>query len=181
ITPGVTYVASYYAPSGGYSSTTAYFASAGADNGPLHSLANGVDGSNGLYRYGSGGGFPTNSYNATNYWVDILFNAIPDTTAPAVASTAPGPNATAVSATAVTSATFSKPVQVSTISFVLRDSANNLVPSTVTYDANTRTAMLAPTSSLTGLTTYTATVSGATDLSGNAMNGPATWSFTTAA
>jgi hypothetical protein len=36
-------------------------------SGPLHVAANG-----GVYRYGSGG-FPKNTYQASNYWVDVLF------------------------------------------------------------------------------------------------------------
>ena len=27
-----------------------------------------------FYAYGSGSAFPTNSYNASNYWVDVIFN-----------------------------------------------------------------------------------------------------------
>ncbi len=70
-----TYIASYYAPSGHYSADTNYFASKGVDTPPLHALANGVDGSNGVYLYTSSqsGGFPTNTYSSTNYWVDVLF------------------------------------------------------------------------------------------------------------
>ena len=70
-----TYIASYYAPSGHYSADTNYFATKGADNAPLHALANGVDGANGVYLYTSSqsGGFPTNTYSSTNYWVDVLF------------------------------------------------------------------------------------------------------------
>ena len=30
---------------------------------------------NGLYAYGSGNLFPNNSYNATNYWVDVIFSS----------------------------------------------------------------------------------------------------------
>jgi len=33
-----------------------------------------VDGGDGVYAYGTSG-FPANSYNATNYWVDIAFTA----------------------------------------------------------------------------------------------------------
>ena len=39
------------------------------DPGPLATLANGVGGANGVYRYG--GGFPTSTYAPANYWVDI--------------------------------------------------------------------------------------------------------------
>ena len=73
VTSGTTYVASYYAPSGRYAADEGFFTASGVDSGPLHALRNGVDGSNGVYRYGTGGGFPASSYNATNYWVDVVF------------------------------------------------------------------------------------------------------------
>ena len=52
-----------------------------------------------------------------------------------------------------------------------------LIPATVTYAAPTAT--LVPNSALVPGTTYSATVSGGMDLSGNALAGPLTWSFTT--
>jgi Domain of unknown function (DUF4082)/Bacterial Ig-like domain len=73
VVPGTTYVVSYYAPNGHYAANGGYFSSTGVDNAVIHALANGVDGGNGVYVYGAGGGFPTNSYNAGNYWVDIAF------------------------------------------------------------------------------------------------------------
>jgi hypothetical protein len=48
------------------------FGAGGDDNGPLHALANGVDGGNGVYLYGAAA-FPTQTYRASNYWVDVLF------------------------------------------------------------------------------------------------------------
>ena len=73
VTAGTTYVASYYAPSGHYSVNESYFASAATTNGPLTALANGTDGANGVYRYGSSSVFPNSSYLSTNYWVDVVF------------------------------------------------------------------------------------------------------------
>jgi hypothetical protein len=32
-----------------------------------------VSGGNGVYLYGSSPAFPTDTYNATNYWVDVVF------------------------------------------------------------------------------------------------------------
>jgi hypothetical protein len=40
----------------------------------LHALQDGVSGGNGVFQYGSSSVFPTNSYNATNYWVDVVFS-----------------------------------------------------------------------------------------------------------
>jgi Domain of unknown function (DUF4082) len=73
VAANTTYVASYYAPAGRYSVDDNYFASSGVDNPPLHALANGVDGGNGVYRYGTGGGFPTSTFAASNYWVDVVY------------------------------------------------------------------------------------------------------------
>jgi len=64
---------SYYAPVGRYSGDNAYFAANGVDNGPLHALRDGQDGLNGVYRYGTGGGFPNGSWQSSNYWVDVVF------------------------------------------------------------------------------------------------------------
>jgi hypothetical protein len=74
VTANTTYIVSYHTTSGGYSVNQNYFATAGYDNAPLHALASSTSGGNGVYLYGSGG-FPTNSYLATNYWVDIVFVA----------------------------------------------------------------------------------------------------------
>ena len=74
-------------------------------------------------------------------------------------------------------ATFSEQVQASTISFVLKTGATT-VPATVSYNPANRTVTLAPTASLAYATTYTATLSGAQDLAGNAMS-PVSWTFTT--
>ena len=40
-------------------------------NGPLTALASG-----GVYAYGSGNAFPSNSFNASNYWVDVVYSQI---------------------------------------------------------------------------------------------------------
>jgi len=70
ITAGATYVASYHT-TGAYVATANYFTAAVA-SGPLTAVASG----NGVYSYGGSateGLFPTNTWNATNYWVDVVF------------------------------------------------------------------------------------------------------------
>src|SRR5262249_49246153 len=47
------YVASYYCPNGHYSFDVGGFATQGVDRPPLHALANGVAGPNGVYAYGT--------------------------------------------------------------------------------------------------------------------------------
>jgi PKD repeat protein len=77
ITANTVYVASYLAPRGRYAGDNSYFATRGVTNGPLTALQNGVSGSNGVYRYGSSVAFPNNSYQSTNYWVDVVFQPAP--------------------------------------------------------------------------------------------------------
>jgi fibronectin type 3 domain-containing protein len=182
INPNTTYVVSYHAPSGHYAGDDYAFINAAYTTGPLHALANGTDGPNGVFVYSSSSTFPTSASTSTNFWVDVLFDTTAnDTTPPTVTGETPAPNATNVSTTTTVTATFSEPVQSSTISFVLKDSANNTVASTVSYNSSTDTATLTPSAALANSKTYTATVSGAKDLSGNTMTAPVTWSFTTIA
>src|SRR5205807_2366277 len=72
VTAGTRYVASYLAPVGRYSVNAAGFASAPVDSPPLHALANSTT-PNGLYLYSSTSAFPTNSFNGSNYWVDVVY------------------------------------------------------------------------------------------------------------
>jgi hypothetical protein len=74
VTANATYVVSYLAPNGHYAGDNNFFASAGVSNPPLQALANGVDGANGVYRYGATSAFPTSSYQSSNYWVDVVFS-----------------------------------------------------------------------------------------------------------
>lgn len=70
---GATYVASYHSD-GNYSADPGYFASAHTD-GVLVAPASTAGSGDGLYAYGSSSLFPTNSFNATGYGVDVLFKA----------------------------------------------------------------------------------------------------------
>jgi YVTN family beta-propeller protein len=190
INANTTYVVSYLAPNGGYAANGSYFAAAGVDNAPLHALGNSVSGGNGVYAYAATTQFPASSYNATNYWVDVVFTtgAVTDTTPPTVATTSPAGGATGVSRTTTVTATFSEAVNAATVTaatFELRDAANAVVAATVSYDAATRIATLTPSAALAASTTYTANViggaSGIKDVAGNAMASTRSWSFTTAA
>jgi hypothetical protein len=72
VTAGTTYVVSYLAPNGHYSATGGAFADGPFSNPPLQALSTGTS-PNGVYRYSATSTFPTNSFNAANYWVDLLF------------------------------------------------------------------------------------------------------------
>lgn len=106
---GAQYVVSYHTSS--YRASDDYFAGRTAKAGPL--TTTGV----GTYKYGNGS-FPTDSWHASNYWVDVVFapqtgskpqtpattatTVAPATTAPAAspsASTAPAPSPSASSST----------------------------------------------------------------------------------
>ncbi len=79
------YVASYYDPAGHLALTRPYFTTA-YNNAPLHALADSTSAHNGLYREGSG--FPANSYQSSNYWVDVVFTT-GTTNRPPVANAGP--------------------------------------------------------------------------------------------
>ena len=181
VTANTTYIASYFTPSR-YAVSSAYFANAATVRGPLTALRNGTDGGNGLYRYGStAGSLPNNSYDSENYWVDVVFaETATDTIPPAVSDRVPAAGATGVAVSARPTATFTESVAPGTISMVLRDGANQVVPSSTSYDAGTYTATLTPSSALAYSSNYTVSLSGAADASGNAM-APTSWTFQTSA
>ncbi|MGE5644760.1 MAG: DUF4082 domain-containing protein, partial [Acidobacteriota bacterium] len=86
IAANTTYVVSYHAPNGRYSANTGFFTSAGVDNTPLHALRSGVDGPNGVYVYGTAIAFPNQTFQDTNYWVDVVFSNVNDTNPPVVSA-----------------------------------------------------------------------------------------------
>src|SRR4029077_10468146 len=131
----------------------------------------------------------TQSYNSTNYWVDVVFMPNgPDTTPPTVANVTPAAGATNVATSANVTATFSEPLNAATLNgstIALRDATNALVDSTVNYTAGSTTVTLVPTGPLQINTTYTLPLSpgssGITDVAGNALVASFSSSFTTAA
>ena len=191
ITANTVYVASYFAPNGGYAANVNYFATTGFTSDPLYLLRDGESGGNGVYAYGAGTEFPTNSTNSTNYWVDLVFATSigPDTTPPVVLSTDPTDAASGIAANAPVTATFSEPLDPATVTtdtVELRDAAAQIVPASVSYDAAGRRAVLTPSVPLASESIYTATVRGGAtdpvirDVAGNALAADVSWSFTTA-
>jgi PKD repeat protein len=87
-----TYTASYLAPNGGYAFDSNYFTLSGVASGSLKVLPTYLGGG-GTFQYG--GGFPAQTYQDGNYWVDVVVetgvapltaNAGPDQTANEAAS-----------------------------------------------------------------------------------------------
>jgi hypothetical protein len=94
-----TYIASYFASNGRYAGTNGGFTTA-RNSGDLTAPAGA-----GVYHYGTSGGFPTDRFQSSNYWVDVQFEptaALPDTTPPSVTITAPLEGATVAGAAVVT-------------------------------------------------------------------------------
>ena len=77
VSANTTYIASYFAPVGHYSADSGYFRSNGVDNAPLHLLADGADGPDGVFAYSPTPAFPTDSFGSANYWVDVVFMPSP--------------------------------------------------------------------------------------------------------
>jgi Domain of unknown function (DUF4082)/Bacterial Ig-like domain (group 3)/Bacterial Ig-like domain/Bacterial Ig domain len=179
IAANTTYVASYHTNTGYYSADDRYFANGGFSNGPLHALADGVAGANGIYSYSSTSIFPSNAYRSQNYYVDVVFGTTgASNIPPTVTSHTPASGATGVALGSTVTATFSEPVTNGSIVFTLTGPGGS-VPATLTYDAGASVATLTPNSPLATSTTYTAAVSGAVDAAGNVM-APISWTFTTA-
>jgi hypothetical protein len=183
ITAGTTYVASYHTSSGHFSATANYFTAA-YDGGILN-----VPASGGVYAYGSGG-FPTSTFQSTNYWVDVVLRTAPNTdgTAPTVAAFSPAAGTNNVPVNSSATVRFSEavdPASVTATSVKLTNGGSSLVPATLTYNASTLTATLTPTSPLAFGSTYTIVVvggaQGVKDLAGNPVAQTVGSSFTTVA
>jgi len=122
---------------------------------------------------------------ASNFVWTFTTGAGADTTAPMVLSTNPANLAVAIPTNQSIAAVFSEAMDSRTITgttFTLTDPSSNPVAGTVTYSPVGATATFTPTSPLSALGLYTATITtGATDLSGNTLALAFTWTFTTGA
>jgi hypothetical protein len=175
VTAGTTYVASYYAPSGHYAADAYAFSYKDFTAGPLTARRSVAAAPNGLFRYG--GGFPDQSYQDGNYYVDVMFTSAQDT-APTVTAVTPTAGANGVAVSVHPTATFSKAMDPSTIQMGLTDSQGTAVAGCTTYDSSTKTATFTPSAALNPAQTYTPSVQGS-DVLGHPIEAPATWSFTT--
>ncbi|WP_213456079.1 DUF4082 domain-containing protein [Rhizomonospora bruguierae] len=172
---GTTYIASYYAPRGGYAGDPLQFSYGDLDVNPLTVKRSTAASGNGLYRYGSG--LPDQWYRDTNYYVDVTFQASANTP-PSVISVSPLDEANGVSAAVRPQAAFSKALNTESIEFTLTDGTDATVAGSVGYDGATRTVTFTPAEPLAAAQTYTATVQ-ARDTDGHSLDAPYTWTFTT--
>ena len=173
ITANTTYIISYHTNVGSYAADANYFATAPVDSPPLHAPTSPVANGNGVFAYGTSQ-FPTQTFNASNYWVDVVFaTSLVDNTPPVISrikSTIIDSARVTISWTTDEEAT--SKVQYSTDASILADSTV-LPPDTRTVDVGTFVTLHSVV--LTGLTpntTYYYRVISA-DRSGNTTNVPA--------
>jgi methionine-rich copper-binding protein CopC len=175
---GVTYVASYLAPSGHYAADPGYFTGRSVSTGVLTAPAGTTAVGNGVFRYG--GGFPTASHNDANYYVDVVVTTDgADTTPPTITSRKPAAGATQVRVDEVVTVTFSEPVNGADLGMTLTGPGGAAVVADTVLSPDGRTATLTPRSDLAPSAGYTVSVT-AKDRVANAME-TRTWTFTTAA
>ncbi|WP_375308220.1 DUF4082 domain-containing protein [Bradyrhizobium sp. A11] len=163
IAAGTTYVASFHS-NGRYAVTSNYFTS-DRTNGPLTASAS----NNGVYTYGTGNLFPTSTFNATNYWVDVVFsNASGGTNQSPIANNDSGFNATQ-----------SVPLSISGSALLANDTDPNgdaltitgvsgAVNGTVSFSAQNDTVTFTPSSGYTGPASFNYAVSDGRGGSANA-------------
>jgi hypothetical protein len=180
VNANTTYVVAYFAPSGNYSASPGYFGNNTATFNQLHAIADGVDGGNGVYSYTGTSAFPTNTYNANNYWVDVLWQAGAngDSSAPTVSTTTPVNGATGAALAVHPTATMSEAIDPASATFTLSDPGGARITGTTTASTDMKTLTFTPAAVLAPGTTYTASLQVA-DANGNMMAAPVTWTFTT--
>ncbi|GHO45994.1 DUF4082 domain-containing protein [Ktedonospora formicarum] len=100
-----TYIASYFAPSAHYAYTYNFF-------NKSHTVG-ALTATQGLYKYG--GGFPTKTYLASNYWVDVLFIPQSSTQPTSVPTQAPTQTATSQPKTPTPQPTIQVPTPTPTV------------------------------------------------------------------
>jgi len=174
-----TYVVSYNAPNGRYAVDPDYFRDQ-ASYGGINALADGVDGGNGVFRYG--GGFPGTSHNKNNYWVDVVYRSglNGDHTPPTVESRAPAPDATGVPVGASVSLTYSEPIDPASPRVWLTDPGGVKLTGAITLSDDQRTVTWTPSAALAADTRYAVNALAA-DVNGNTTTSTTTWSITTQA
>ena len=185
IDANTTYIVSYFTSSGDFVKVDPFFTTA-IVNGFLKGLANGEDGGNGVYAYDAAPIFPDNSFGSTNYFADVLFESS-DVTAPSVVSVTPANSSTGVVLNIHPSATLDEGLDatsVNTSTVILTGPGNTVIPGSVTLTGGNVITFI-PNADLAIGTTYTMTLKGGIteplikDISGNAIAGDYSWSFTT--
>jgi uncharacterized protein YjdB len=148
ITPGTIYVASYHTSVGHYSADQNYFVGAGVDTPPLHALADGASGADGVFGYGSTSVFPNGGFASSNYWVDVVL--VPSATLTSIMVTPVNPTIQAGSTQQFTATgTYSD------------GSTQNVTAQVVWSSSNTNVATINNSGAVSGLTAGTSIITAA--------------------
>src|SRR3954452_15038162 len=169
ITANTTYVASYHTNVGGYAFDGGYFANTGVDSPPLHALASNTSGGNGVFTPG-GTAYPTSTFNANNYWVDVVFApSLADNIPPAISAIKTKTiDSSRVTVTWATDEQATTRIDYGTDAGILTAAISNLPPGTLTStNASFVTQHSVALSGLQPNTTYYFLITAA-DRSGNA-------------
>ncbi|WP_260430914.1 DUF4082 domain-containing protein [Nocardioides sp. LS1] len=167
ISAGTTYVVSYYAPQGHFSSTPG-FLTAPFTSGDLTARGTG----NGLYTYGTGGGFPTTATAGTNFFVDVVYAA------PTIATVGqtPAPGATGIARDVQPSITVSAPVGPGWSMTVKQGTTT--IAGTASLSSDQKTLTFKPSAVLPADADLTVTVAGVVSTAG-AVLATQSWTFHT--
>ncbi len=169
VTGGTSYVVSYLAPQGHYS-TTPHLFDAALVNGDL----TGPGGANGRYLYGTAGGFPTYSYGSTAYFVDVVY--VPTPRPLRVVSQSPAAGTPSADLTSKPSVIFNSPLAAGWS--VSASSGGSAVPGSAALSADGTTLTFTPSTPLPADRDVTVSASGLVSTEGSTLPG-VTWTFHT--
>ncbi|WP_426246810.1 DUF4082 domain-containing protein [Nocardioides sp. LHG3406-4] len=198
VTPGETYVASYFTPGTKYAFRYGYFADSSRTVGPVTALRSTSESPNGIHCYDDAPcvSFPVNGYRSSTYWVTPIWQDTdagptepgpnppnePPTDGPAagqqaprVTSSSPAAGAGRVRTGAKVTATFSRQVRRgdltrATVRLARKGSAK-AVPASLRYDGARRRVVIDPRSKLRSSATYRVRITSAVrDLTGHRLD-----------
>ena len=178
IGPNTTYVVSYFAPNGHYAMDQDLYDLA-YNTPPLTALKSDyttTGGGNGVFNTG-GPGFPTSTFEGSSYGVDVIFATTGTSSPPTVLSSTPVSGSSSNPVTTAPTVTFSQAVVPSSVSFTVKDSGGNTVAGTTSLGSGNTVATFTPSSQLAAGTTYTVTVSGAQNSTGQTLASPYSYTF----
>lgn len=172
VTAGATYVASYIAPRGRYSINLGTFATEARRRPPLVAPASSAASGNGRFMYG--GGFPTETFLAADYGVDVV---VEFDTGLVVVDRQPSPGAGDVGAESPIVVVFDRGVERSSVQLSVLDEGGAAVAGTTQFLDDT-TLRWQPDTPWPAGRRITVTVVAATGLDGVTLTSPLSWSFT---
>ena len=150
VSAGSYLVVSYFAPKGRYAATTNHFTTTTTKNTLTATVGAGV------YRYGASGGFPSNVYKNSNYWVDVIFAATATPSATATPTPTPTSTPTATATPKPTTPATATPTPTATATATPKPTTTATATPTPTATA---TATPKPTTTATATPTPTSTSS----------------------